>query len=123
MRVSLTCLFILLLLCETAVAQTVPSPKAVWPRPVPVRIHDSSNKDLMVMTLGPVKSAIADGAFDPATDTVRLKDGSLLKNYYRDTLKIKYYKPIEKSRFPLPPSGWCSWYFYYQEIGEGEVKR
>jgi len=77
----------------------------------------------MVMTLGPVKSAIADGAFDPATDTVQLKDGSLLKNYYRDTLKIKYYKPIEKSRFPLPPSGWCSWYFYYQEIGEGEVKR
>jgi hypothetical protein len=23
----------------------------------------------------------------------------------------------------LPPSGWCSWYFYYQEIGEDEVKR
>ena len=24
---------------------------------------------------------------------------------------------------PLPPSGWCSWYFYYQEINEDEVKR
>ena len=123
MRVSLTCLFILLLLCEMAVAQTVPSSKPAWPRPVPVRIRDSGNKDLMVMTLGAVNPAIADGTFDPATDAVRLKDGSLLKNYYRDTLKIKYYKPIEKSRFPLPPSGWCSWYFYYQEIGEGEVKR
>ncbi|MGH9880525.1 MAG: NPCBM/NEW2 domain-containing protein, partial [Pyrinomonadaceae bacterium] len=33
------------------------------------------------------------------------------------------FKPIDKSTFPLPPSGWCSWYFYYQEINEDEVKR
>ena len=112
-----------LLLCQIAVAQTAANAKQAWPRSIPVRIADSSNKDLLVMTLGPVKPAIADGMFNPTTDEVRLKDGTTLNNYYRDTLKIKYYKPIDKSRFPLPPAGWCSWYFYYQEIGEDEVKR
>jgi hypothetical protein len=75
------------------------------------------------MTLGDVHPSIADGTFDPAKDEVRLKDGTTLKNYYRDTLKIKYFQPIDKTRFALPPSGWCSWYFYYQEINEDEVKR
>ena len=76
----------------------------------------------MVMTLGDVSPSIADGVFDPAKDELRLKDGTVLKNYYRDTLKIKYFQPIDKSRFPLPPSGWCSWYFFYQEINEDEIK-
>ena len=67
------------------------------------------------MTLGDVSTPIADGIFDPAKDELRLKDGTTLKNYFRDTLKIKYFQPIDKTRFPLPPSGWCSWYFFYQE--------
>lgn len=93
-----------------------------WPRPIPARIRDSSNKDLMVMTLGNVSTPLADGTFDPVKDEVRLKDGAVLKNYYRDTLKIKYFHPIDKTHFPLPPSGWCSWYFFYQEINENEIK-
>lgn len=36
---------------------------------------------------------------------------------------IKYYTPIDKNRFPLPPSGWCSWYYYYQNIKEGDIRR
>ena len=116
-------LFVATALCQTILAQSRMNPTSTWPRQIPVRIADSSNKDLLVMTLGPVKPAIADGMFNPTTDEVQLKDGTTLNNYYRDTLKIKYYKPIDKSRFPLPPSGWCSWYFYYQEIGEDEVKR
>ncbi len=94
-----------------------------WPRSIPVRIKDSSNKDLLLMTLGDVHSAIADGSFDPVRDEVRLNDGTTIRNYYRDVLKIKYYQPIDKTNFPLPPSGWCSWYFYYQEINEDEIKR
>jgi hypothetical protein len=76
----------------------------------------------MVMTLGHVSPSIADGMFDPVKDEIRLKDGTILKNYFRDTLKIKYFAPIDKTRFPLPPSGWCSWYFFYQEINENEIK-
>jgi len=103
--------FLCLFVAQTVCAQT-------WP----ARVHDGANKDLMVMTLGDVSTPIADGAFDPAKDELRLKEGATLKNYFRDTLKIKYFQPIDKTRFPLPPSGWCSWYFFYQEINEDEIK-
>ena len=111
----LFCLLCLFLAPHNLVAQT-------WPHPIPARVRDGANKDLMVMTLGSVSPAIADGTFDPAKDELRLKDGAVLKNYFRDTLKIKYFAPIDKTRFPLPPSGWCSWYFFYQEINEDEIK-
>lgn len=123
MKTFIFSIVVVSLSCQLNVAQTNVSSKPAWPRPIPVRIRDSGNKDLLVMTLGAVNPLIADGTFDPATDAVLLKDGSRVENYYRDILKIKYYKPIDKSRFPLPPAGWCSWYFYYQEIGEDEVKR
>ena len=73
------------------------------------------------MTLGKVNVSVADGTFDPVRDEVRLKDGRVLQHYYRDTLKIKYFQPIDKTRFQLPPAGWCSWYFYYQEINQEEA--
>jgi hypothetical protein len=123
MKTLLSLLTILTVLCQTMAGQSRTSGNQAWPRPIPVRIHDSRNKDLLVMTLGAVNPSIADGTFDPASDEVRLKNGATLKNYYHDTLGIKYFKPIDKLRFPLPPAGWCSWYFYYQEIGEDEVKR
>src|SRR5215204_2036799 len=104
-------LFIFSLLCQNLLAQTIPA-----------RVKDSSNKNLFVMTLGSVETPLADGTFNPEKDELRLKDGTVKTNYYKETLGIKYYKPIDKSKFPLPPSGWCSWYFYYQEIDEGEVK-
>jgi hypothetical protein len=76
----------------------------------------------MVMTLGDVSTPLADGVFDPVKDELRLNDGTVKRNYFRDTLKIKYFHPIDKTQFPLPPSGWCSWYFFYQEIDENEIK-
>jgi hypothetical protein len=112
---SLIVVLLIGLLVPTVPAQT-------WPHPIPARVRDGANKDLMVMTLGDVSPSIADGVFDPAKDELRLKDGTVLRNYFRDTLKIKYFQPIDKSRFPLPPSGWCSWYFFYQEINENEIK-
>src|SRR5262245_17681933 len=111
MKFLLLC-FLCLFVAQTISAQT-------WP----ARVRDGANKDLMAMTLGDVSTSIADGNFNPAKDEVRLKDGTVLKNYFRDTLKIKYFQPIDKSRFSRPPSGWCSWYFYYQEINEDEIKR
>jgi hypothetical protein len=75
------------------------------------------------MTLGQPQTALADGIFDPFSDQVRLKDGSVKSNYFRDTLKVPFYRPLDKSRFPLPPSGWCTWYYYYNRINADEVKR
>jgi hypothetical protein len=75
------------------------------------------------MTLGDAETSLAEGVFDPLKDEVRLNDGTIKHNYYRDVMGVKYFKPIDKSRFPLPPSGWCSWYYYYQEVNETEIKR
>jgi hypothetical protein len=116
-------LLISILACELGLAQSRVKPKPDWPRPIPARIRDSENKDLLVLTLGDVKTNLADGVFDPAKDEIRLKDGTVKPNYYKVSLGIKYFQPIDKSKFPHPPSGWCSWYFYYQEINEDEVKR
>ena len=77
----------------------------------------------MVMTLGDVETPLADGLYDPTTDEATLKDGSIIKNYYREKLGVKYLKAIDKTNFPLPPSGWCTWYYYYQQINETEVKQ
>lgn len=90
---------------------------------VPCRIRDSANPDIFFMSLGNVQTPIADGFYDPLKDEVTLKDGKAIKNYFRDVLGIKYFKPIDKSKFPLPPSGWCSWYYYYQEINEEEIRK
>jgi hypothetical protein len=115
MKFLITLVATFILMSESVCAQS-------WPHPIPARTRDGVNRELMVMTLGDVSPAIADGIFDPAKDELRLKDGTVLKNYFRDTLKIKYFAPIDKTRFPLPPSGWCSWYFFYQEINEDEIK-
>ena len=97
--------------------------KTSWPHPIPCRIQDGENLDLFVMTLGDVNTALAQGTFDPLKDQVILKDGTIKVHYYRDTLGVTYYKPIDKSHFPLPPSGWCTWYYYYWRITAQEVKR
>jgi hypothetical protein len=123
MRCLIGFLMLLSLLCGIPLAQTRVETKQTWPHPIPCRTQDSQNKDLFVMTLGDVDTPLADGIFDPSKDEVRVKDGTVIQNYYRDTRGVKYFKPIDKSVFPLPPSGWCSWYYYYQEINETEVKR
>lgn len=94
-----------------------------WPYPFPCRIHEGANKDLFVMTLGDVKTPLADGVYDPSKDRVTLNDGTVIRNYYRDSLGIRFFEPIDKAEFPVPPSGWCSWYYYYQEINAGEIER
>jgi hypothetical protein len=94
-----------------------------WPRAVPCRIQDGANPDLFLMTLGDVETPLAQGTYDPRTDTVTLKDGTIRNNYFRDVLGVKFFKPLDKSIFPLPPSGFCTWYYYYQDVNEDEVKR
>jgi hypothetical protein len=130
--VSVAGLLCVITLAQTRVVSRPPSSSAepkglvakkAWPHPIPLRVRDGANNDLMVMTLGDVETPLADGMYDPATDDVTLKDGTVTKRYYRDKLGIKYFTPIDKSNFPLPPSGWCTWYYYYQQINENEVKQ
>ena len=88
-------------------------------RKIPCRIKDSSN--IFITTLGNVNTNLSHGYFYPENDLVILKNGKIIKNYYKNHLKIKYYKPIDKTEFKIPPSGWCSWYYYYQEVNGDEI--
>ena len=122
-RIIVALLALQSLVCGSLQAQTATEAVQPWPYSVPCRVQDGPNKDLFVMTLGKVKTSIADGTYDPGKDQVNLKDGNLKENYYRDILGIKYFQPLDKTRFPLPPSGWCTWYYYYPRITSVEVKR
>jgi hypothetical protein len=128
--------FILLVVTFTLATALLPAPDrpasaavvqagraASWPYPIPARSHDGGNPDLFVMTLGPVETGLADGVFDPARDEFKLKDGTVIRSYFREKLGVKYFRPIDKSIFPLPPSGFCTWYYYYQDVDESEVRR
>lgn len=96
-------------------------PVTAWPRPIPIRLQPGEGDDLLVTLLGEVETPLADGVYDPQADEVTLDDGSVIEDYYADSLGITYYEPIDKAVFPLPPAGWCSWYYYYREITPEEV--
>jgi hypothetical protein len=100
-----------------------PPAPAPWPTPIPCRIQNGANPDLFLMALGEVGTPLADGRFDPARDLVTLADGREIPNYFKDELGVKYFRPLDKSVFPLPPSGWCSWYYYYQEVSEKVIEK
>ena len=93
-----------------------------WPYKIPARISDEKNPDLFLMALGNVETNLADGTYDPVEDEIILNDGTVIPDWYRDTLGVEFYSPIKKDIFPLPPSGMCTWYYYYQHINEDEVK-
>jgi len=122
---KLICLALLYSLLSVAVlaAEAPPVSGPAWPNPVPCRVEDGSNPDLFMMSLGDVQTPAAQGTFDPSRDQVTLKDGKVMDHYFRDTRGVKYYTPLDKSIFPLPPSGWCTWYYYYTRINATEVKR
>jgi hypothetical protein len=90
---------------------------------IPCRVRDGRNPDMFMMTLGDVRTQAEQGKFFPDEDCARLYDGTVIHQYYRDTLGIQFYKPIDKSVFALPPCGWCSWYFYFNEVSGDEVRR
>lgn len=102
----------------TQAAATVKS----WPYPIPCRIQDTGNPDLFVMILGDVSTPLSQGLYDPRTDEATLRDGTVKKGLFKDALGVKFFTPLDKKIFPLPPSGFCTWYYYYQDVNENEVK-
>lgn len=122
------CLILLMFLWSCSENKTSPNESfsgavGEWPRNIPARIADDDNRDLFVMTLGDISTPLADGIYNPVKDEVTMNNGDLLPNYYRDSLGIRFYKPMDKTIFPLPLSGLCTWYYYYQDINEAEVKK
>ena len=120
---SVTCfLMVFIVLCSSFANPLQAQSQKSWPHQIPCRIRDGNNPDLFIMTLGDVDTSLAQGTFDPVQDKVTLKNGTVKEHYYRDILGLTYYKSIDKTHFPLPPSGWCTWYYYYYRITADEVK-
>lgn len=97
--------------------------EVAWPTAFPCRVEDGANPDLFLMSLGRVKTPLAKATYDPLEDKVTLEDGTIIERYFQDKLRVKYFSPLDKNVFPLPPSGWCSWYYYYREINEAEIEK
>ena len=68
-------------------------------------------------------SPLAQGVYHPNADRLELKGGEVFERYFRDRLGIRYFAPLDKERHPLPPAGWCSWYYYYRQITPEETRR
>lgn len=46
-----------------------------------------------------------------------------IHDLYRKGKGIAYFASMDRTRFTAPPSGWCTWYFYYLNITEQEMKK
>jgi len=101
-------------------------PVSRWPREIPARVlsaDDDAASGIAAFALGEVRPPLANARFDPTTDTLFAADGSEVPHYYRDKLGITFYEPLDKTSHPLPPTGWCSWYYFYQEVEADLVLR
>jgi hypothetical protein len=96
-------------------------PVSPWPRTIPARTRPPARDEILVTTLGEVETPLADARFDPVADRLVARDGRTIEGYFKNELDIPYYAPVDKSRYPVPPSGWCSWYYYYQEVTPEEI--
>ena len=46
---------------------------------------------------------------------------TMLHDYMRVHRGLPWYRLMNRKRFPRPPAGWCSWYYYYLKINEEEI--
>ena len=67
-RLNLFLCIALLVCCASAFSQTSQKHSEF-----PCRVSDSANEDVFVMTLGDVRTPLAQGMFNPENDEVRLK--------------------------------------------------
>ncbi len=95
----------------------------IWPHPFPCRTATPANPALYQLTLGDVKTPLATGVFDPVKDEVRLPGGRRTRDFMKRRLGYRFYAPIDKTKFPTAPAGWCSWYIYWMSITADEMIR
>jgi hypothetical protein len=37
--------------------------------------------------------------------------------------RLPFYAPLDKRKWPKPPAGWCSWYYYFSHVKEQDILR
>lgn len=85
----------------------------------------------------------ADTLFDPESDRAFVFQGAarvnhdwvhlvmepaggsviVVRDFYRKGRNLPFYAPLNRLSFPHPPGGWCSWYIYYLDVTEEEMKK
>lgn len=118
-------------------------------RPVPCRVHPAERQDIIQSQFGqPSVNTRLDALFNPDTDSVVRVSGAtlcpnqsgtwsitstqsttparsieihLIPDYFKTVHQLRYYKPLDKTYYRTPPNGWCSWYYYFTELGEMDV--
>jgi hypothetical protein len=108
------------------------------------RVAQGSDTEVVQLGIGNATSLLCNAVFNPTTDEALVFRGESLKlgkegevristtgplviTRIRDYMKVHrnlpWYKPMDRSRFPRQPAGWCSWYCYWLGINEAEVVR
>ena len=114
------------------------------------RIEPGPDKEVVQLGIGHAASRLCNAIYSPRSDTaVRFgADGleltaapkagrsaafhlrctgplslNVVPNYMRVARKLPWFTPLDRRKFPRPPAGWCSWYYYYLKINEKELVR
>ena len=107
------------------------------------RITPAGNPDIVQLSIGRVANSRCNALFSPSRDEAVSFEGErvelvwqgdhygitargplrmrVVRDYMRKVRGVTYYQPLDKTVFSRAPAGWCSWYIYYQEVGEEDV--
>ncbi len=111
------------------------------------RLGATASNEVVQLSCGRVQSRLADSLYSPAQDLALefkgenlciqwdesrqiyslTSDGPIVvrikKDFYKTCHGFKWFRPLDKKKFPRAPSGWCSWYYYYLEVDEKGILR
>ena len=114
---------------SAALCWALPSPVgAAGPGRLPCKIQPGDQGHIVHVQIGVEAHSVCDSVYDPETDTVFARPGDadatdarVIPEFMKRHRGLEYYAPIDKSVFKTPPSGWCSWYYYYRNLNEAEA--
>lgn len=85
------------------------------------RIDDFESPEILVSAFGEVETPLQQGFYEPGKDTYVSDSGRQISSYYKKRLGIPFFKPIDKSVFKTPPTGWLTWMYYGREMTPQEI--
>jgi hypothetical protein len=108
------------------------------------RVAPGHDAEVVQLAIGPATSMLCNAIYSPASDQALVFEAddlafeplaqggfsirtagpvalTLLDDYMRKHRGLAWFQPLDRSAFPRPPSGWCSWYEYYLAITEDEI--
>lgn len=117
--ISIPCLLLLGLPAFPTISPGEEDSVAALPESIPCIV--ASDDRLLFLTLGEPEVSVKQGVYHPHEDRVVLADGRVLEHYFRDVLGLGWFEPLNKEHHPLPASGWCSWYYYFDKVTAEET--